>query len=200
MECKVAVHPCEVLLICPAEASHAPILNRSTAIIALIYPAPDGVLGLVGEIPGVVVARLVATIARADGLLYNFGNAARAGGASAGIFLVTDADVLLYNVGDAARAGGASAGIFLVTDADGLLYLFGEVLDDAWVLTYRHAGVTKGRTVNGDSHVAAAEASHGPCCALVAHGSSRCRIPAISSDAEEEVRVGDGHLFGKRYM
>ena len=172
MECKVAVHPCEVLLICPAEASHAPILNRSTAIIALIYPAPDGVLGLVGEIPGVVVARLVATIARAD--------------------------VLLYNVGDAARAGGASAGIFLVTDADGLLCLFGEVLDDAWVLTYRHAGVTKGRTVNGDSHVAAAEASHGPCCALVAHGSSHCRIPAISSDTEEEVRIGGGHLVVKR--
>ena len=170
VECKVAVHPCEVLLICPAEASHAPILNRSTAIIALVYPAPDGVLGLVGEIPGVVVARLVATVARADGLL--------------------------YDVGDAARAGGASAGIFLMTDADVLLCLFGEVLDDAWVLTYRHAGVTKGRTVNSNFRVAAAEASH----ALVAHGSSRCRIPAISSDAEEEVRVGDGHLVVKRYV
>ena len=145
-------------------------------------------LSLVGEILGTTIARLVATVARADGLLYNVGNAARAGGASAGIFLVTgadillydvgdaaraggasagiflmtDADVLLYDVSDAARAGGASAGIFLMTDADGLLCLFGEVLDDAWVLTYRHAGVTKGCTVNGDSHVAATEASHGP--------------------------------------
>ena len=136
-------------------------------------------LSLVGEILGTTITRLVATVARADGLLYNVGDAARAGGTSAGIFLMTDADILLYDVGDAARAGGASAGIFLMTDADGLLCLFDEVLDDVWVLTYRHAGVTKGRTVNSDSHVAAAEASHGPCCTLVAHGSSHCGIPTI---------------------
>ena len=119
----------------------------------LVHAAPDVILSLIGKIPSAVVARLIATIACAD--------------------------VLLYNVGNAARAGGASAGIFLMTDADGLLCLFGEVLDDAWVLTYRHADVTKGRTVNGDSHVAATEASHGPCCALVAHGSSHCGIPTI---------------------
>jgi hypothetical protein len=52
-----------------------PILYRSTAIIAiitiitiitLVYPTPDGILCLVGEVSGAVVARLVTTVARAD--------------------------------------------------------------------------------------------------------------------------------------
>ena len=42
---------------------------------------------------------------------------------------MTDADVLLYNVGDAARAGGAGAGIFLVTDADIVTLLLAPVAD-----------------------------------------------------------------------
>jgi hypothetical protein len=62
-EGEVAVHPCEILLIGPAETSQAAILNRSTAIIALVYPAPDVILCLVGEVLGPVVARLIATIA-----------------------------------------------------------------------------------------------------------------------------------------
>jgi hypothetical protein len=100
-EGEVAVHPCEILLIGPAEASQAAILNRSTAIIALVYPAPDVILCLVGEVSGAVVARLLATVACADGLVHDVGNAARAGRASAGILLVTDADGL---VGEAAVA------------------------------------------------------------------------------------------------
>ena len=62
----ITVHPCEILLIRPAEACHAPILNRSTAVIALIYPAPDILLCLIGEVSGTVVAWLIAPIAPAD--------------------------------------------------------------------------------------------------------------------------------------
>ena len=63
---EVTIHPCESLLICPAEACHAPILNRSTAVITLIYPAPDILLCLIGEVSGTVVAWLIAPIAPAD--------------------------------------------------------------------------------------------------------------------------------------
>ena len=63
VECKVTIHTLKILVICPAEASHAPILNRSTAIIALVYAAPDVILSLVGKILSAVVARLIATIA-----------------------------------------------------------------------------------------------------------------------------------------
>jgi hypothetical protein len=66
---EVTIHPCEILLICPAEACHAPIFNRSSTIItliALIYPAPDSVFSLVSEISGAVVTRLIASIAPAD--------------------------------------------------------------------------------------------------------------------------------------
>lgn len=193
MECKVAVHPCELLLICPAEASHAPILNRSTAIITLVYPAPDGVLGLVGEIPGAVVARLVATVARADVLLYDVSDAARAGGASTGIFLVTDADIIALLPAPAADVWqNDSVYVALGTPA------IGRGLGDARVPVGGHTGLTIVRPENRNSLLAAAEASHGRRCALVAHGSSHCRIPAISSDAEEEVRVGDGHLVVMR--
>ena len=66
----VTVHPCEILLIRPAEACHAPIINRSTAIIALIYPAPDILLCLIGEVSGTVVARLIAPIALADVVMH----------------------------------------------------------------------------------------------------------------------------------
>jgi hypothetical protein len=65
----VTVHPCEILLIRPAEACHASILNRSTAVIALIaliYPAPDILLCLIGEVSGTVVAGLIAPIAPTD--------------------------------------------------------------------------------------------------------------------------------------
>jgi hypothetical protein len=63
---EVTIHPCEILLICPAEACHAPIFNRSSTIItliALIYPAPDSIFSLVGEISGAVIAWLIAPIA-----------------------------------------------------------------------------------------------------------------------------------------
>jgi ABC-type proline/glycine betaine transport system permease subunit len=110
-ECEVAVHPCKVLLICPAEASHTPILDRSTAIIAFVYPAPDGVLCLVGEVLGAVVARLVATIARAARLRH------------------TAPDIILSRFGDATRAGGASAGILLMTDADIVALLLTPIAD-----------------------------------------------------------------------
>jgi hypothetical protein len=66
---EVTIHPCEILLICPAEACHASILNRSTAIIAiiaLVYPTPDSVFSLVIEISGAVIARLFAPIALTD--------------------------------------------------------------------------------------------------------------------------------------
>ena len=63
---EVTIHPCESLLICPAEACHAPILNRSTAVIALIYPAPDILLCLIGEVSGTVVAWLITPITPTD--------------------------------------------------------------------------------------------------------------------------------------
>ena len=63
---EVTIHPCESLLIRPTEACHAPILNRSTAVITLIYPAPDILLCLIGEVSGTVVAWLIAPIASTD--------------------------------------------------------------------------------------------------------------------------------------
>jgi hypothetical protein len=69
---EVTIHPCEILLICPAEACHASMLDRSTAIIAIIaiitiiYPTPDSVFSLVIEISGAVIARLFAPIALTD--------------------------------------------------------------------------------------------------------------------------------------
>ena len=70
MQGGVTVHPCEILLIRPAEACHAPIINRSTAIITLIYPAPDGLLCLIGEVSSTVVAGLITPIALADVVMH----------------------------------------------------------------------------------------------------------------------------------
>ena len=66
---EITIHPCEILLIRPAKACHASILNRSTAIIAiiaLVYPTPDSVFSLIIEISGAVIARLFAPIALTD--------------------------------------------------------------------------------------------------------------------------------------
>jgi len=63
---EVTIHPCEILLICPAEACHAPIFNGSSAIITLIYPTPDSIFSLVSEISGAVIARLINPIALTD--------------------------------------------------------------------------------------------------------------------------------------
>jgi hypothetical protein len=63
----------------------------------------------------------------------------------------------------------------------------------ARVIAHRHAGVTEATPEGGCPCVATVGASFGP-HALGAHGSGNCGIPAVGGDAEEEVRVGDGHF------
>lgn len=63
----------------------------------------------------------------------------------------------------------------------------------AWVVAHRHAGVTVVTPENGRPCVATTGATYGP-HALSAHGSGNCGIPAVGGDAEEEVRVGNGHF------
>jgi len=182
----ITIHPCEILLICPAEACHAPILNRSSAIVTLIYPAPDGILGLVGKVLGAVVARLIATVACADGLIHDLSDAARAWGASAGILLVTDADivVLLLAVGADVRQNNRNH------------------------LTLRAPAVGSRRRVarvalvaivgpeNGGPNIPAVRAAAPVFTAGIAcRAEFACHVGAVGLMAEVDVHVREGHLI-----
>jgi len=205
-ECEVAVHPCKVLLVCPAEASHVPILNTSTAIIALVYPAPDGVLCLVGKVLGAVVTRLVATIA----------SAARLRHAAPHVILGLVGEA----AGDAAVAGGARTLSILVACAAVVALLLAVGADvrqnDRNHLALGAPAVSSGRGVarvvaarvalmaivgpeDGGPHIPAVRAAAPVLAAFVAGRAELvCHIGTVGLVAEVDVRIREGHLVVKR--
>jgi len=141
-----------------------------------------------------VVARLVATVAGADGLVHDVGDAARAGGASTGILLMTDADIvaLLLAVGADVRQN----------DRDHLALrapAVGSRRRIARVVAARVALVAIVGPENGSPHVPAVGAAAPVLAAFVAGRAEFARhIGAVGLVAEVDVRIRGGHLVVMR--
>jgi len=141
-----------------------------------------------------VVARLVATVARADRLVHDVGDAARAGGASTGILLMTDADIvaLLLAVGADVRQN----------DRDHLALrapAVGSRRRIARVVAARVALVAIVGPENGSPHVPAVGAAAPVFTAGIAgRAKFACLVGAAGLVAEVDVRVREGHLVVMR--
>jgi len=141
-----------------------------------------------------VVARLVATVAGADGLVHDVGDAARAGGASTGILLMTDADIvaLLLAVDADVRQN----------DRDHLALrapAVGSRRRIARVVAARVALVAIVGPENGGPHIAAVRAAAPVFTAGIAgRAELACHVGAAGLVAEVDVRVREGHLVVMR--
>ena len=138
-----------------------------------------------------MVARLVATVACADGLLHDLGDATRAGGASAGILLMTDADIVALLL-----AVGADV---WQNDRNHLALRAPAVCSRrrvARVVAARVALVAIVGPENGSPHVPAVGAAAPVLAAFIA-GSAEfaCHVGAAGLVAEVDVRVREGHLI-----
>ena len=141
-----------------------------------------------------MVARLVATVARADRLVHDVGDAARAGGASTGILLMTDADIvaLLLAVGADVRQN----------DRNHLALRAPAVCSRrrvARVVAARVALVAIVGPENGSPHVPAVGAAAPVFTAGIAgRAKFACLVGAAGLVAEVDVRVREGHLVVMR--
>jgi hypothetical protein len=138
-----------------------------------------------------VVARLIATVACADGLIHDLSDAARAWGASAGILLVTDADivVLLLAVGADVRQNNRN---HLTLRAPAV----GSRRRVARVVAARVALVAIVGPENGGPNIPAVRAAAPVFTAGIAcRAEFACHVGAVGLMAEVDVHVREGHLI-----